>query len=199
MLWFEPPNQETSLYYLANNVLANEDFDSIEKHVADNLEQLAPARIENAGNLAVDSEYRRTNIMFFKDSQAVPGVYKSVVNAVLGINNIHYKYNLSYIEPLQYSVYESTDQGFYDIHCDTVYCRNSNGFMRKISFSILLNDPSEFEGGELLFHTTSEPFKVDLQKNDMILFPSYVPHSVTPVTSGVRKTLVGWVCGPNFV
>lgn len=198
MIWFEPPNQEFSFYYLTNNVLTDENFDNIEKYVNENIEQLAPARIENAGDPSLDNEYRRTNIMFFRDNQALPDVYGSVVNAALSVNNIHYKYNLSYIEPLQYSVYESTNQGFYDIHCDNVFVRSSNGFMRKISFSILLNDPEEFEGGDLLFHTTTEPFKVSLKKNDMILFPSFVPHSVTPVIKGVRKTLVGWMCGPNF-
>ena len=198
MIWFEPPNQEFSFYYHTNNVLSDENFDNIEKYVSENIEQLSPARIENAGDPSLDNEYRRTNIMFFRDNQALPDVYSSVVNAALTVNNIHYKYNLSYIEPLQYSVYESSNQGFYDIHCDNVYTRSSNGFMRKISFSILLNDSEEFEGGDLLFHTTTEPFKVSLKKNDMILFPSFVPHSVTPVTKGVRKTLVGWVCGPNF-
>jgi PKHD-type hydroxylase len=199
MIWFEPPDQQMSLYYLANNILSDSDFKSIEKYTTDNLEELVPARVEDAGKLHVDDAYRRTNIMFFKDSQALPDVYRSVVNAALSINDRHYKYNISYIEPLQYSVYESDNQGFYDIHCDTIFCRNSNGFSRKISFSILLNDPSEFEGGDLLFHTSNEPFKVNLQKNDMVMFPSFVPHSVTPVTNGVRKTLVGWICGPNFV
>ena len=199
MIWFEPPDQEISLYYLTNGVLNEESFKTIEKYVSENSEKLAPARIEDGGELHLDSEYRRSKIMFFRDNQAVPEIYNPVVNAVLAINNMHYKYNLSYIEPLQYSVYEGDEQGFYDIHCDTIYARNSNGFMRKLSFSILLNDPEEFEGGELLFHTTTSPFKVELKKNDMILFPSYVPHSVSPVTNGVRKTLVGWVCGPNFV
>ena len=29
----------------------------------------------------------------------------------------------------------------------------------------------------------------------MALFPSFLPHRVTPVTRGVRYSLVGWVCG----
>jgi PKHD-type hydroxylase len=198
MIWFEPPDQEFSFYYLTPNVFNNENFDNMEKYVSDNIEQLSPASVGNADDLSLDHEYRRSNIMFFKDNQELPDIYSSVVNTVLSVNNIHYKYNLNYIEPLQYSVYESNDQGFYDIHCDNVYARNSSGFMRKISFSILLNDPEEFEGGDLMFHTTTEPFKVSLKKSDMILFPSFVPHSVSPVTKGVRKTLVGWVCGPNF-
>ncbi len=78
--------------------------------------------------------------------------------------------------------------------------RNTSGFTRKISFSILLNDPSEFEGGKLLFHISKDPVEAQLEKKgDMVLFPSFIPHSVTPVTKGVRKALVGWICGPNLV
>jgi predicted 2-oxoglutarate/Fe(II)-dependent dioxygenase YbiX len=29
-----------------------------------------------------------------------------------------------------------------------------------------------------------------------LTFPSVVPHRVTPVKSGVRRSLVAWACGP---
>ena len=75
--------------------------------------------------------------------------------------------------------------------------------MRKISISIWLNDPDEYEGGELdievggprddlRYHT----FK--LPKGSIIVFPSHSWHRVRPVTSGVRKSLVVWFSGPPF-
>jgi predicted 2-oxoglutarate/Fe(II)-dependent dioxygenase YbiX len=30
------------------------------------------------------------------------------------------------------------------------------------------------------------------------VFPSYQLHEVTPVESGIRRALVGWVIGPKF-
>jgi PKHD-type hydroxylase len=62
----------------------------------------------------------------------------------------------------------------------------------------MLSDPEEYEGGELLLKTSAFPIKTLNKKGTIIFFPSYVLHEVTPVTKGTRKTLVGWVLGPNF-
>ena len=146
----------------------------------------------------VDSNYRRSDVMFLTDMSRLSDIYNAVINTALEVNNVHFKYSLNYVEPLQYSVYNSSNLGCYDVHTDS-YLRSTSGFIRKLSFSILLDDPQDFEGGDLLLHTTSEPFKVNMNKGDMFLFPSFIPHSVSPVTQGVRRSLVGWVCGPNFV
>jgi len=73
--------------------------------------------------------------------------------------------------------------------------------VRKISFTILLND--EFEGGEFELEAGSPAnperiHTVDLKKGDAILFPSYTWHRVQPVTKGTRHSLVGWVRGPQW-
>ena len=95
---------------------------------------------------------------------------------------------------MQYSIYEKG--GFYKDHVDLMYL--SAAGIRKLSFSIMLTDPEEYEGGELLLKTHSLPIKTLNKKGTIIFFPSYVLHEVTPVTKGTRKTLVGWVLGPSF-
>ena len=78
--------------------------------------------------------------------------------------------------------------------------KGQHGLTRKISFSIGLNDPNEYEGGELVVGAPgkySTSFK--LEKNQVLFFNSVVTHKVNPVTRGVRKSLVGWAKGPNFV
>ena len=42
-------------------------------------------------------------------------------------------------------------------------------------------------------------YPIELEKYEIVFFPSWMPHMVTPVTKGTRKTLVGWVHGPDFV
>jgi PKHD-type hydroxylase len=37
-----------------------------------------------------------------------------------------------------------------------------------------------------------------MKKGTVIAFPSFIPHRVTELTSGVRKSLVGWIEGPKF-
>ena len=85
------------------------------------------------------------------------------------------------------------EKGHYDWHLDY----GSAFSNRKISFSIQLSDPSEYDGGVL--EIAGMPSNEETQKKGtIILFPSYVRHRVTPVTRGTRYCIVGWVHGPHF-
>ena len=73
--------------------------------------------------------------------------------------------------------------------------------VRKISMTLLLNDPSEFEGGDLEIFTSSfnsEDNKIKLKQGHGIFFASFIPHRVAPVTKGNRKSLVMWFGGPSL-
>ena len=69
----------------------------------------------------------------------------------------------------------------------------------------MLNNPNEFEGGDLEFYEYSPyPLKNKLKTDHMkkqgtiINFPSFVFHRVTPVTKGTRYSLVVWHTGPKL-
>jgi PKHD-type hydroxylase len=62
----------------------------------------------------------------------------------------------------------------------------------------MLSDPSEYDGGDLEIWTGTEPKVLDKTKGIVHAFPSFVMHRVTPVTRGVRRTLVIWIAGPKF-
>jgi PKHD-type hydroxylase len=199
MFFFEPPNQIISWSYNTPNVLDHKDIALIEEYATANSNLLTPAGMKTQDDKSgLDRSYRSTDVMFLHDTSHFAGVYAKLVNAAVQCNAENFKYNLTYIESLQYSVYRAEDGGKYGMHLDTC-ARYTSGNTRKLSFTILLNDPSEFEGGELMFHTAEEPFVPPLQTGEMVLFPSFLMHSVAPVTQGVRKSLVGWLCGPNFV
>jgi PKHD-type hydroxylase len=84
--------------------------------------------------------------------------------------------------------------GHYDWHLDIQ--PPVEGFQRKLSCSILLNDPSEYEGGDLEFRQgTKMPPKV---RGTVIVFPSMLEHRVTPITSGTRYSAVCWAIGKAF-
>ena len=65
--------------------------------------------------------------------------------------------------------------------------------------SCLLSDSSEFEGGSFQMQTGDTPYDVELKKGDIVIFPSYKLHRVSPVTKGVRHSLVAWAHGSAFV
>lgn len=197
MYWFEPPSQLINWEFNSPKVLEDSTIDFMHEYANAHPLHFQKAEIKNDAG-AVDDEYRRTDILFLTDMDKFKNLYNHITHSVLEANRVHFKFALNYVEALQYSVYKSSNLGYYNIHSDS-YLRNTNGFNRKVSFTILLDDPEDFEGGDLLLHTTEQPIKAELKKGDMFLFPSFVPHSVTPVTKGVRRSLVGWVCGPNFV
>jgi PKHD-type hydroxylase len=102
---------------------------------------------------------------------------------------------LLYQENTQISRYKSDNKGHYAKHIDTDHPKD--GVQRKLSISILLNDPSEFEGGELQFTDVAD-CKVLTKQGSIVVFPSFIEHVVTPVTKGVRYSAVTWASGPAF-
>lgn len=112
-------------------------------------------------------------------------------------------------EDLQYTEYGPG--AFHDWHIDS-YKRLYNmydtplgkrfiGKRRTISMSVLLNDSSEFEGGNFevsLFpngpSTVGTPLTEFCTAGDAAIFDSTLCHRVAPVTRGLRKSLVIWVC-----
>jgi PKHD-type hydroxylase len=64
--------------------------------------------------------------------------------------------------------------------------------------SMLLNTPGvDFEGGDFSTFLSKEQ-NIPLKKGEILIFPSFIVHSVKPVTKGIRKSLVIWVTGPGF-
>lgn len=77
---------------------------------------------------------------------------------------------------------------------------------RKLSFSLQLSDPNDYDGGDLEFATYSPlvdpdappPSQVFRQRGALVVFPSFMLHRISPITRGTRYAMVGWVHGPPF-
>lgn len=107
--------------------------------------------------------------------------------------------DISYINDIQFTTYHGTNNGKYDWHFDLLMT-NPYPYDRKVSFILQLSDPEDYEGGNLEFQ---DPYPLLMnedvnKKGSVILFPSFIPHRVTPVISGTRHSLVSWVEGPKF-
>jgi PKHD-type hydroxylase len=144
-------------------------------------------------NPVIDIEKRRTDIIwqnFMQPLGCIAKAYMDIANQSAGWN-----YALVTQDGTQIGRYKSTDEGFYDWHMDAG--PPENGLQRKLSISILLSDPSEFEGGELQFKGIEDQ-KILTKQGSIVVFPSFVEHRVTPVTKGVRYSAVTWTSGPPF-
>jgi PKHD-type hydroxylase len=107
--------------------------------------------------------------------------------------NRRYRFDISgFEETILLSRYQVGD-GF-DWHTDAAEKETST---RKLSFSVQLSEPADYEGGALEFMPRGEiPFSRD--RGTIIVFPSYLCHRAARVTRGVRSSLVTWAIGPTF-
>ena len=116
-------------------------------------------------------------------------------------NNINFKYDLDGIEgeALQYTRY--SEGMYYNWHQDSGLHDVGDGVdsTRKLSFSLQLSEPHEYEGGNVvLLSERMSKYVTPRQKGTIVLFDSRTQHCVTKVRSGVRRSIVGWVSGPRW-
>lgn len=190
MLFLRNPDGVNTWHYIINNCLSEKSLEIIDIFSTN-------TTLEKAKMFNVDSETPRvTNISFIELKKNTADLYQNVGDLIEKANLSHFNWQLLFLETMQYSEYPVG--GTYCMHTDSSL-KGPNGLNRKLSFSILLNDPSEYEGGDLELFLFKNPEKIEMKKNDIVFFPSSIPHRVTPVTKGKRISLVGWVVGPNFV
>jgi PKHD-type hydroxylase len=62
-----------------------------------------------------------------------------------------------------------------------------------LSFTLFLNQPHEYEGGELVIQQLTDTVGLKLAAGDLVLYPSGTLHRVQPVTHGERLACFSWV------
>lgn len=120
--------------------------------------------------------------------------FRKVTDAVLNINSQFFNFDLfGMAEGFQFTKYDAPT-GHYGMHIDKML----NGTVRKLSLTIQLSSPEDYEGGELSLQLGKEPDIMPKELGKMVVFPSYVLHEVRPVTKGTRYSLVAWITGKPF-
>lgn len=121
-------------------------------------------------------------------------LFERITTLAESLNERFFKLNLfGIIEGIQFTKY-TAPSGFYGMHMDKVF----NGAPRKLSIVIQLSDEKEYDGGELMLHTSCEPEVMGKTQGKLIAFPSYIMHEVKPITKGKRYSLVIWISGEQF-
>jgi PKHD-type hydroxylase len=114
-------------------------------------------------------------------------------------NRNAFGFDISYLIDLQYTTYYADNNGQYDWHHD-VFWPNITAFDRKLSVVIQLSDSQDYEGGDFELDSWCPPLPAEdiRTKGAIIVFPSFLRHRVTPVTKGIRRSLVSWIEGAKF-
>ena len=154
------------------------------------------------------SDIRNTSVGFLDYSHDL--INNVVWSYIREANENFFKYDLNFFQEIQFAKYEVGD--YYNWHQDSSSNKKADE-QRKLSLTMSLTDDTEYEGGYLQFFNGERPIEVDnpdLLKyksferdiksvGTVIVFDSLDWHRVTPVTKGVRYSLVCWCVGPNFV
>jgi PKHD-type hydroxylase len=141
------------------------------------------------------AELRKSNINFL-NGEEFKWIYDKLCIAINHVNSTNFNKILYGIEPIQYSEYDSGYSGFYGIHVD-VNPDTQLALRRSLSFSMQLSEIDTYTGGDLKIYYKDKNVIANKNMGYITFFDSSYPHEVTPVISGIRKSLVGWVLGPR--
>jgi PKHD-type hydroxylase len=153
---------------------------------------------ESSNNNAVDSSSRKGKGQLLAPNLQDAHPFPQLSQMIATINDSHWNFDIRYIDFINDSpaVFKYGVGGKHDWHFDSIPTQST----RKLSYTIQLSDSNEYEGGDLEFfdggsNMTNPEFR---QKGNIIVFPSYAWHHITPITKGIRYAMVGWIHGPTY-
>jgi PKHD-type hydroxylase len=179
---------KVNLYAFWNNAFSKEECQTI-INIAKNKGLVK-------GTTKGESDVRDSKISWLYPLDKMDWVFRRVTDITLNLNERFFKFDLFGLnEGFQFTNYEAPS-GKYGKHVD----RATNSIVRKLSISVQLTNPEEYEGGELKLYDgdDNEANIMEKAQGTLIIFPSYVLHEVMSVTKGERNSLVTWVTGKQF-
>lgn len=137
-----------------------------------------------------DKSIRDTTIYPIPQNEDSQWLYELLADRVSRCNYVDYQFNVAGIfTDLQLLEYK--EGGHYDWHMDM---GPGEAAYRKLTALIQLSDPEDYEGGELWVNAGTEK-EIPKVQGQIAIFPAWILHKVTPVTSGTRYTLAAWFQG----
>lgn len=137
---------------------------------------------------------RKSEVAWLYPSDDLDWAYRRMTDIIMNLNERFFKFDLfGATEGFQFTKYTAPG-GKYGRHIDS----SPGALIRKLSFTVQLSDPKDYEGGDLCLHLSDKPEVMKRDRGYVALFPSYVLHEVTPVTKGTRYSLVSWITGKPF-
>jgi PKHD-type hydroxylase len=188
VIFDDSSNINQTNYYWFNRGFSNDEIDKIINGV-----KLLPNKKATIVGDVVDDTIRKSNIKWIPFSNEWDWLYEKIIGQVKEANKI-WGFDINHlVDNIQYTEYEAGG-GHYDWHLDI----GPGIAHRKISIVIQLSEPTEYDGGNLEFKFGGGNTTAPNSKGDVILFPSFILHRVTPVQTGNRKSLVLWVGGNHY-
>lgn len=146
----------------------------------------------------VNHQKRRSKVRWIprNDPQLIT-FFAKIRDMAEAVNIKAFHFDIRLFHEVQFTEYSAEDEGHFDWHIDNNW-KAKEANVRKLSMVMQLSDPAEYEGGKLEIENDPLPANTFTDQGDVIFFPSFNRHRVTPVTRGIRYSLVTWLKGPQF-
>lgn len=149
----------------------------------------------NNNGKTIDNTYRKSTVKWIPQNTNTEWLYTKLTDMIMEANKMLWNFDLTIIpEQIQYTEYPAGG-GHYDWHAD---CGANFASRRKVSITVQLSDSNEYTGGDLQIFNNNQVKIASRSKGNVVIFPSYLMHRVSPVEAGLRKSLVLWVGGTPF-
>jgi PKHD-type hydroxylase len=179
---------------IMNQPFTEEEVDNI--RFFEKLLKFNEATVGMNNNGVVNTEVRNSDIAWMPIDGNTEWLWWKIGDLCGQANYDLFMYDVNAVQSLQYTIYNSNHQ-HYNWHID---CGESNySLIRRFSGILMLSNPDEYEGGDLEIIRGGNIHDIQShrpKKGDVVFFDANMPHRVTPVTEGVRRTLVFWILGP---
>ena len=177
-----------SPYGYATNLFSPDQIKEINESVKSNLLK--------SRDIAAKSAVKTSEVQFVKLATIIKQI-APFIDFCINQNSVNYGFHLYPLTAntiLNYNIYQSGTEYSWHIDCD------NKSPMSDIKLTCLLNcSEQEYDGGSLhLWQNVEIECKELNAPGSAVIFPSYLNHKVTKVTSGERKSLAVWLKGPNF-
>lgn len=186
-------NNKFEFVIYKENFLSNKECDELIKTL-DTDELTDGTIVGDYEDDKVNQNVRQTLNIDFHDEN----LFKRLNGAIKVANTQYFNYEIESIDILRFLKYGIG--GTYNWHTD--YGRNQCS-MRKLTAIIQLSDGNDYEGGDFEFGITdsngSDLVRGNKTKGCLLVFPSFLSHRVTPITKGIRCSIITWMEGDTFV
>ena len=146
-----------------------------------------------AAEATVDLARRSTRLAL---APATDALLRARLGAVRPVLEAHFGRPLGELEPLQALRYGPGD--YFVAHQDgNTPLIHDDTRHRRVSLSLLLSEPGDWTGGELVFHGPGVERQVaSVPAGGAIAFRAETTHEVAPLQSGQRLSVAGWFRAP---
>lgn len=145
--------------------------------------------VTNAGY--IDPAVRSVDVVEVAPTD-MPWLFTKIETIAADVNRHYWNLDLTHMDFIEVLRYQPG--GHFLDHVDVM----EGNATRKLSIVVLLSDPADYEGGELIIRSRHDPTPTPRERGSIIVFPSWTLHGVTPVTAGERRVATCWVHGPPY-